>query len=165
MTAEQAKQIISDTMLGSAELCREKGLVSTARVYYSDKALRECAEFNNSVILLFGAVKLGFASMDEEDFCAYGLCCEIKLGEVTDAELEKEIADFKTNLDKMLEEILSAPSPEKKIEEINARQEAEASESMKSFDLEMKKMKLKLYGALGALALFAAALIIVGFII
>ncbi len=165
MTAEQAKQIITSTMIEAAELCKEKGLVATSRVYYSDKALRECAEFNDSVILLFGAIKLGFASMDEEDFCTYGLCCETKLGEDKDSELEKEIADFKANLENMLEEILSAPSPEKKIEEINARQEEEAAESMKSFDLEMKKMKLKLYGALGALALFAAAMIIVGFII
>ena len=130
-----------------------------------DSLLRECAEFNDSVILLFGAIKLGFASMDEEDFCAYGLCCETKLGEVKDSELEKEIADFKANLGNMLKEIFSAPSPEKKIEEINARQEEEASQSMQSFDLEMRKMKLKLYGALGALALFAAAMIIVGFII
>ena len=165
MTAEQAKKIITYTMAEAADMCEKKGLDATARAYYSDKALRECAEFNDSVILIFGAIKLGFASMDEEDYCTYGLCCETKLGEVNDAEIEKEISDFKAGLEKMLEEILSAPSPEKKIEEINARQEEEAAESMKSFDLEMKKMKLKLYGALGALALFAAAMIIVGFII
>lgn len=165
MTAQQAKTIISDTMAEAVKLCEEKGLVSSARVYYSDKALRECAEFNDSVILLFGAVKLGFPDMDEEDFCTFGLCCETKLGNVKDEELEKEIADFKVGLDKILEEILSSPSPEKKIAEINERQDKEAAESMKEFDLEMKKMKLKLYGALGALAVFAAAMIIIGFFI
>ena len=99
MTAEQAKQIITNTMTEAAELCKKKGLAATARVYYSDKALRECAEFNDSVILLFGAIKLGLDSMDEEDYCTYGLCCETKLGEVKDSELEKEIAEFKANLD------------------------------------------------------------------
>ena len=165
MTAEQAQQRISDTVTEAVELCKTKGLVASARVYYSDKALRECSEFNDSVILLFGAIRLGIEGMDEEDMCTYGLCCEIKLGQVKDEELEREIADFKQNLDKLLEEIISSPSPEKKIEEINERQEKEATESMKEFDLEMKKMKLKLYSALGICALFAAALIIVGFIV
>jgi len=165
MTAEQAKQAILNTVCEAADLCREKGLVASARAYYSDKALRECAEFNDSVILIFGAVKLGFDGMDEEDMCTYGLCCETKLGMVDDAELDREIADFKNNLDTMLEEILTAENPEKKICEINEKQEKEAAESMKEFDLEMKKMKLKLYGAFGIFAFVAAAMIIVGFIL
>ena len=165
MTAEQAKQAILNTVCEAADLCQKKGLVASARAYYSDKALRECAEFNDSVILIFGAVKLGFDGMDEEDMCTYGLCCETKLGMVDDAELDKEIADFKNNLDTMLEEILTAENPEKKICEINEKQEKEAAESMKEFDLEMKKMKLKLYCALGIFAFVAAAMIIVGFIL
>ena len=165
MTAEQAKQAILNTVCEAAELCKAKGLVASARAYYSDKLLGECAEFNDSVILIFGAVRLGYDGMDEEDMCTYGLCCETKLGMVDDAELEKEIADFKKNLDTLLEEILTAENPEKKICEINEKQEKEAAESKKEFELDMKKMKLKLYGALGIFALVAAAMSIVGFIL
>ena len=165
MTAEQAKKLVANAMLEASELCKEKGLVADARAYYSDKALRECAEFNDSVILLFGAVRLGVEGMDEDDMCTYGLCCEIKLGEVDDAELEKEICDFNADLEKILEEILASSDREKTIIAINERQENEAAESMKEFDLEMKKMKLKLYSALGIFAFIAAAMIIVGFIL
>ena len=165
MTAEQAKQIITDTVSEQVTLCTSKGLIASGKAYYSDKALRECTEFSEHIILVFGAIKLGTADMDEEDYCTYGLCCETKVGTVDDAELEKEIADFKADVQKMLEEIESAPSPADKIREINLRQEEEAEKSMQEFNLEMKKMKLKLYGGLGIFAAIAAVLIILGFII
>ena len=165
MTAEQARQQIMNAVSEAVELCRSKGLTATGKTYYGDKLLRECAEFNADVLLVSGAIKLGTENMDEEDYCAYGMCCETKVGMVKDEEIEAEIAAFKENVEKLLEEITTAPSPEKKIEEINARQEAEAVESMKEFDLEMKKMKLKLYGALGVLALIAIGIIVAGFLI
>ena len=163
MTVEQARQIISQTVAEAAELCKSKGLITSAKVYYSDKTLRECADFNEDIILIFGAIKLGTADIDDDDYCTYGLCCETKVGMVADEELENEIADFKSDVEKMLEEITSAPSPADKIREINLRQEEEAAKSMQEFNLEMKKMKLKLYGGLGILAVIAAVLIIAGF--
>lgn len=165
MTAQEARQIIAEAVTQKAEICKQKGFLTGTKVYYSDKALRECTEFNENVILLFGAVKLGLEGMDEEDYCTYGLCCETKLGMVDDEELNKEIEDFNKDVDKMLEEILSSPSPAEKIVEINARQEKEAMDSMSEFNREMRKMKLKLYSALGILGVIAAAIIIAGFII
>ena len=165
MTVEQAKELIKETVAEQIEICKEKGFIASGKVYYSDKALRECSEFNADIILLFGAIKLGLDGMDEEDFCTYGMCCETKLGMVEDTEIEKEIEDFKADIVKMIDEILSSPSPSKKITEINTRQEQEAEESMQQFNLEMRKMKLKLYGALGILAIIAAAIIILGFAI
>ena len=161
MTVEQAREIIKTTVAEAVSLCKENGFSVSGRVYYSDKALRECPEFNANVILLFGAIRLGFDDMDEEDFCTYGLCCETKVGMVDDSELEKEISDFKENVEKLTREITEAPSPAEKIKEINERQEKEAEESMTQFNLEMKKMKLKLYGALGVLGAIVAGVIIV----
>ena len=165
MNVEQARQIIKEAVTEQVEICKENGFTVSGKVYFSDKALRECTEFNENIILIFGAIKLGLADMDEEDFCTYGLCCEIKTGLVNDEELEREIADFKSDVQKMLAEIAAAPSPIEKIKEINLRQEKEAEESMREFDKEMRKMKLKLYSALGALAAIAATIIIVGFFI
>ena len=165
MTVEQAREIIKTAVADAISLCKENGFLVSGKVYYSDKALRECAEFNENVILLFGAIKLGFDDMDEEDFCTYGLCCETKVGMVSDEELEKEISDFKENVKKLTWEITEAPSPREKILEINARQEKEAEESMNQFNLEMKKMKLKLYGALGVLGAIVAGVIIVSFLL
>ena len=165
MTVEQARQIIKETVDQQVELCSSKGLLTSGKVYYSDKALRECAEFNKDIILVFGAIKLGVEGMDEEDYCTYALCCETKVGMVDDGELENEISSFKNEIENMTNEITKSPSPANKICEINLRQEKEAHKSMQEFNLEMKKMKLKLYGGLGIFAAIAAALIIVGFII
>ena len=165
MTAEQARQIIQETVSEKAEICKKKGLIAVSKAYYADKALRECSEFNENILLVFGAVKLGAPDMDEEDYCVYSLCCEIKVGKVDDEELQKEISAFHSEIEKILEEITAAPSPAEKIAEINLRQEEEAEKAMQEFNLEMKKMKLKLYGGLGILAAVAAVLIIVGFII
>ena len=165
MTAEQARQLILETVLEQADICKEKGLIASAKAYYSDKTLRECSEFNENVILVFGAIRLGAEGMDEEDYCAYSLCCETKTGKVDDDELNKEIENFKTEAAKMLEEITSAPSPADKIREIDLRQEEEAQKAMQEFNTEMKKMKLKLYGGLGIFAAIAAVLIILGFIL
>ena len=165
MTVEQARETIKTAVAEALELCKSNGFSASGKVYYSDKTLRECSEFNENVILLFGAIKLGFADMDEEDYCTYGLCCETKVGTVKDEELENEIANFKENVDKLISEITAAPSPAKKILEINARQEKEAEESMKEFELEMKKMKLKLYGALGVLGAIVAGVVIAAFLL
>ena len=165
MNIQAATNLIKETVSDAIELCKEKGFIASARVYYSDKALRECAEFNDSVILVFGAIKLGLEDMDEEDYCTYGMCCETKLAEVKDDEIEAEIAKFKEEVNKLIREISEADSPKAKIIEINERQEKEAIASMKEFDTEMKKMKLKLYSALGVIAAIAAAMIIVGYIL
>ena len=163
MTVEQARQIIAEAVNEQIGLCSSKGFIASGKVYYGDKALRECSEFNSDIILIFGVIKLGVEDMDEDDYCTYGICCETKVGMVDDAELEGEIANFKDNVGKILGELELSPSPVEKLKEINLRQEEEAEASMQEFELEMKKMKLKLYGGLGILAVIAAALIIVGF--
>ena len=165
MHIQQATQLIKKTVSEAVELCKEKGFSATARVYYSDKALRECKDFNDSVILVFGAIKLGLEDMDEDDYCTYGMCCETKLAEVKDEEIAAEVAKFKEDVEKLLEEISASDSPKAKIVEINERQEKEAAVSMKEFDAEMRKMKIKLYSALGVIAVIAAAMVIVGFIL
>ena len=165
MTVEQAREIITEAVSEQVAICKEKGFTVSGKVYYSDKALRECTEFNENVILVFGAIKLGLPDIDEEDFCTYGLCCETKVAMVKDEELEKELADFKQNVTEMLAEIEASPSPADKLREINVRQEEEAQKSMQEFNLEMKKMKLKLYGALGVLGAIVSAVIIAAFLL
>ena len=165
MRVEEARALITSTVLEAIELSKEKGFIASGKTYYSDKALRECANFSEDAILVFGAIKLGIADMDEDDFCTYALCVETKVGMVNDEELEKEIGEFKENVNNLISEISSAPSPADKIREINLRQEEEAEKSMQEFDLEMRKMKLKLYSALAVIGVIVAAIIIGGFLL
>ena len=165
MNVEQARETIKNTVAEAAALCKEKGFIASAKTYYSDKTLRECRDFSENVILVFGAVKFGLDGMDDEDLCTYGLCVETKLGKVDDEELEKEIANFKESITSLIDEISNAPSPTDKIREINLRQEEEAEAAGREFELEMKKMKLKLYSALAVIGVIVAAIIIGGFLI
>ena len=126
MNVEQARETIKNTVAEAAALCKEKGFIASAKTYYTDKTLRECANFSENAILVFGAVKFGLDGMDDEDFCTYGLCVETRLGMVKEEELEKEIANFKESITSLIEEISKAPSPTDKIREINLRQEEEA---------------------------------------
>ena len=165
MTVEQAKQKFTDAVSSKMATYRENGFTVSGKVYYSDKALSECTEFNENVILLFGAVKVGLPDMDEDDFCTIGLCCEIRLGAVDDAEMEKELSEFDANTNTILDELLSSPEKLKKIQQINLRQEKEAEKSMQEFNTEMHKMKIKLYSALGILVFIVAAIMIGSFFI
>ncbi len=165
MNAEIAREKFKEIISEAISIAKEKGFAAKGKTYYSDKTLREFTEFDESIILLFGGIDLGLADMDEEDFCTFGLCCEIKLGMINEEELEREIEDFRTNINNFFEEVAAAPSPKKKIEEINLRQEKDAEKSMAEFEGEMKKVKLKLYGALAILALIVIGIIIAGFFI
>jgi len=165
MTVAEAKQLITEAVNEQVELFKSKGLITTGKVYYADKTLRDCPEFNEDIILILGSIKLGTEDLDEEDYCTLGMCCETKVGMVDDTEFENELSDFKREAEKMLDEISSSPSPKEKILEINMRQEEETAKAMQDFDLEMKKMKRKLYIGLGIFAAFAAILIIAGFIV
>ena len=129
MNVETAREKFKEIISEAINTAKEKGFTAKGKTYYSDKTLRECAEFDENIILLFGGMDIGLSEMDEEDFCTFGLCCEIKLGTVNDEELEREIEDFKNNINKFFEEVEAAPSPTKKIEEINLRQEKEAEKS------------------------------------
>ena len=114
--------------------------------------------------MIFALLTVGHKELEEDECCSYGICCEIKTANVDEGELEKEIAGFNAETDALCEELKAASSAKDKILEINQRQEKEAEKSMEEFNSEMRKMKLKLYGALAFLAIVAAFLLFFRFL-
>lgn len=159
MNVNEARELVKNTVSEAMTLVNEAGLISRGRTYFCDKNLTQITEFNTKAILLFGSIEIGTEDIESDEFCTYALCCEIKTGTVNEEELEREILDFKKDVQALIDEILTAPSKKGKILEINARQEKEAEKSFEDFNSQMKKMKLWLYGALGVLAIIALAVL------
>lgn len=165
MNAGEARVIIKEAVLAAQKKARSQGYDTFGKTYYCDKNLEESVEFNEKVILVFGSVSIGLSELERDEYCTYALCCEIKTGLVDEAELQKEISEFNEDVEKLLLEISSAPSPKDKILEINEKQDTEARKSFEEFNGEVRKMKLKLYTLLGALAVIVLAVIILGFVL
>ena len=118
MNVKIAREKIEEAIKAGAERLSAAGLKTKVRSFYTDKNLAETEEFSPKVILLFGDVAFGYESMDFDDYCNYSICCEVKSAEVNEKELEDGIAEFNKEIDKVIEKVSSATSPESVIEEI-----------------------------------------------
>lgn len=160
MNVKIAREKIEEVIKAGAERLSAAGLKTKVRSFYTDKNLAETEEFSPKVILLFGDVAFGYESMDFDDYCNYSICCEVKSAEVNEKELEDGIAEFNKEIDKVIEKVSSATSPESVIEEISKQQTEDAEIAAREFAKEMRKIKFKLYGAIGAIVVIIAAVLI-----
>ena len=160
MNVKIAREKIEEAIKAGAERLSAAGLKTKVRSFYTDKNLAETDEFSPKVILLFGDVAFGYESMDFDDYCNYSICCEVKSAEVNEKELEDGIAEFNKEIDKVIEKVSSATSPESVIEEISKQQTEDAEIAAREFAKEMRKIKFKLYGAIGAIVVIIAAVLI-----
>ena len=111
---------------------------------------------------MFGDLAFGYGQMEDDDYCNYSICCEIKTGLVDDGELAEGIRAFEEEIDKVIAKLKGASDPEAILEEISRAQSEEAEEAAKEFSKEMRKVKLKLYLAVGAIIVIIAAVLILG---
>ena len=164
MNLEQAREKLSCVLTSAKEKFNSEEFITTTELYFCDKNLVKSPQFKKDSIMIFALLTVGHKELEEDEYCSYGICCEIKTANVDEGEIDKEIANFNAETDAFYEELKSSPSAKDKILEINQRQEKEAEKSMEEFNSEMRKMKLKLYGALGFLAIVAAFLLFFRFI-
>ena len=162
MTAKIAREKIEDAVLAAEKKLKEIGLTTRPRSFYTDKNLSEAQEFSPKSLLVFGDLAFGYGQMEDDDYCNYSICCEIKTGLVDDAELADGIRAFEEEIDKVIARLKDASDPEAILEEISRAQSEEAEEAAKGFSKEMRKVKLKLYLAVGAIIVIIAAVLILG---
>ncbi|MBO5879023.1 MAG: hypothetical protein J6Q68_00515 [Clostridia bacterium] len=165
MKVNEAREVVKAAVLDVVHLFDGKGFEISASTYYCDKNLNQITEFDQKVILLFGSIKIGLADMESDEYCTYALCCEVKAAMVDDEELTKEIENFKRDVQELIDKLMSAPSKKQMLLDINASQEREAEKSFEEFNAQMRKMKLKLYCALGVLAIIAAGILIFSLVV
>ena len=162
MTAKIAREKIEDAVLAAEKKLKEIGLTTRPRSFYTDKNLSEAQEFSPKSLLVFGDLAFGYGQMEDDDYCNYSICCEIKTGLVDDGELADGIRAFEEEIDKVIARLKGASDPEAILEEISRAQSEEAEEAAKEFSKEMRKVKLKLYLAVGAIIVIIAAVLILG---
>ena len=162
MTAKIARDKIEDAVLRASSKLKEAGLTTRPRSFYTDKNLTEEQEFSPKTILVFGDLAFGYGDMEEDDYCNYSICCEIKTGLVDDKELEDGIAAFEDEIESVLTKLAKATNPSAVLEEISRLQSEEAEEAAREFSKEMRKVKLKLYIAVAAIIVIIASVLIVG---
>ncbi|MBQ8689384.1 MAG: hypothetical protein IJ515_03360 [Clostridia bacterium] len=164
MTVQEAYIQIDTAIEKYVPQLQELGLVVKKRIFYTDKNLVQMQEFTDKSILIFGDIAIGCEGMEDEDFCNYSVCAEITTALVKDESLEKNLAEFKTELDMFLERIGSAENSdeyEKIIAEITKEQEAEAEAAALEFANEMKKARTKILIAIGSLIAVLAVIVFV----
>ena len=165
MTVQEAYSAIDKAIEKYAPQLRDLGFVVKKRIFYTDKNLVQMQEFTEKSILIFGDISIGCEGMEEDDFCNYSVCAEITTAIVKDETLEKNLAEFKADLDMFIERINEAGADsaayERIISEISKEQEAEAEAAALEFANEMKKARTKLLIAIGVLVAVLAVIVFV----
>ena len=162
MTAKIAREKIEDAVLAAEKKLKEVGLTTRPRSFYTDKNLTEAQEFSPKSLLVFGDLAFGYGEMELDDYCNYSICCEIKTGLVDDGELAEGIRAFEEEVDKIIAKLNGATNPEAVLEEISRAQTEEAEAAAREFSKEMRKVKFKLYLAVGAIIVIIASVLILG---
>lgn len=160
MTVQQAYERIQTVLAEKKSLLEDCGLTTKARAFYTDKNLAEKSEFNAKCILVFGNIDIGTPELEDDDWCNFSFCSEIKTGEVDEASLESAIGEWSEEVDAFVENVKSAPSPEKFVTDTCRAQEAEAEAAAAEFAKEIKKVRLKMILGLSVIVVLMLAVLI-----
>jgi hypothetical protein len=162
MKLDAAREKIKATVQDAIARCEASGLVAEGRSYFCDKDLMEVSEFNNQVILVFGAIQIGLPDTEPDERLTQSFCTEIKLGEVDEAALDADIKEFFLKLEKTLKRISESADRKAELKKIYEEAERDAAQAMQEFYSEVRKTKLKAYGALAVVILLILAVLIIG---
>jgi Fe2+ transport system protein B len=159
MTVQQAFEKIQTALVEKKEILEGCGLTTRIRTFYADKNLNERSEFNAKCILVFGNIDIGTASLEEDDWCNFSLCAEIKTAEVEDAALESALKEWGTEVDSFIEKVKGATAKDAFITETCRAQETEAEEAAAEFTKEIKKVRRKMLLGLGIVIVLMLAVL------
>lgn len=162
MTARIAREKIEESILKAKGMLTEQGLTAKAESFYTDKNLDKSAEFTVKSILLFGNLSFGTPNMEEDEFCNYSICCEVKSGEVDEGELTKATEDFFAEIDALIKTLSGATSKEAVLSELSKKQSDDASLAAAEFEKEIRKVRIKLYAAVAVIVVIILGVIIGG---
>ena len=159
MTIQQAFEKIQTALVAKKEILEECGFTTRIRTFYADKNLAERTEFSAKCILVFGNIDIGTASLEEDDWCNFSLCAEIKTAEVDDAALESSLTEWAAEVDAFIEKAKAATSKEEFVTATCRTQEAEAEAAAAEFTKEIKKVRSKMLLGLGIIIVLMLAVL------
>ena len=164
MTVQQAYEKIQAALAEKKAILDELGLVTRARAFYTDKNLVEKSEFNAKCILIFGNLDIGVATLEEDDWCNFSLCAEIKTGNVEDEALESALNEWCTEVDAFIEKVKATESKEALIINTSRAQEADAEAAAMEFAKEIKKVRSKMIIGFAIIIALMVGVMILGII-
>lgn len=159
MLLDDAKQEIYAVISETCEKFKSMGYAVTSKIFFCDSNLMETTEFQKNSLMIFGTVNIGTEELEDDEYCRFAICAEIRTALVDDEKLQKSIEEYKSEIESFEAELANATSVKDKLIEISERQQREGEESLTEFNREMRSVKLKLYLALGALAIIALLLL------
>ena len=164
MTVQQAYEKIQAALAEKKAVLDGLGLVTRARAFYTDKNLIEKSEFNAKCILVFGNLDIGVSTLEEDDWCNFSLCAEIKTGNVEDEALESALGEWCAEVDAFIEKIELAESKESFIINTSRAQEADAEAAAMEFAKEIKKVRSKMIIGFAIIIALMVGVMILGII-
>lgn len=159
MTVQQAYEKIQTTLVEKKTVLEECGFVTRIRAFYTDKNLAEKSEFTAKCILVFGNIDIGTPELEDDDWCNFSLCAEIKTADVGDAALESALKEWSTEVDSFIEKVKGATAKDAFITETCRAQETEAEEAAAEFTKEIKKVRRKMLLGLGIVIVLMLAVL------
>ena len=157
MTVQQAYERIKEALTQKQTALEECGLITKARAFYTDKNLIAKSEFDAKCILVFGNVDIGTSELEEDDWCNFSLCTEIKTATVEDAALESALEEWSAEVDAFAEKVKASDSHSATVAETCRKQEAEAEAAAAEFAQEIKKVRTKMLIGVGIIAVLILA--------
>ena len=165
MTIDKSRERIIESLAKAKSTCEELSLNAVPRFYFTDANFIESSEFTAKTCLCFGELSVSCDGLSDGEECIFAICVATKSGMIDDGELEAAIMEFEGELSGFIEAIKSSDSKISVMQEINEKQQKEAEEASAQVMAEIKKMKKKLFFAIGAIAVLVAAVFIVSAII
>ena len=164
MTVQQAYEKIQAALIEKKAILEDLGLTTRARAFYTDKNLTEKSEFNAKCILVFGNLDVGAPNLEEDDWCNFSLCAEIKTGNVEDEALESALNEWCTEVDAFIEKVKATESKEALIINTSRAQEADAEAAAMEFAKEIKKVRSKMIIGFAIIIALMVGVMILGII-
>ena len=165
MTINGARERIIESLSRAKASCEELGLTAIQRLYFTDENFIESSEFTPKTYLYFGELSVSCEGLEDGEECIFAVCVSTKRGMIDDGELQAAILEFESEISEFIETLKSSDSKITAMQQINEKQQREAEEASAEVMAEIKKMKRKLFLAIGAIVVLVAAVFVVSAII
>ncbi len=165
MTINGARERISEALSKAKASCEELGLTAVQRLYFTDENFIESSEFTPKTYLYFGELSVSCDGLEDGEECIFAVCVATKRGMIDDGDLDTAIVEFEGEISEFIETLKGSDSKIAAMQRINEKQQKEAEEAAAQVMAEVKKMKRKLFLAIGAIVVLIAAIFTVSAII
>ena len=109
MLLDDAKQEIYAVISETCEKFKSMGYAVTSKIFFCDSNLMETTEFQKNSLMIFGTVNIGTEELEDDEYCCFSICAEIRTALVDDEKLQKSIEEYKSEIESFEAELANLP--------------------------------------------------------